>query len=245
MRPKAVEWRGTAFRSTLEATYAAMFTSLNIDWKYEPTLQQDNDWGIVGWAPDFILASRDETPTMALVEVKPVYTFGRVAQIAWDKAQRAYRASYEDREQVFLWFAPKTIRKDLMGWTAVLVRPKGLFPYPYWGDLLDAARFRMRVGGDQWRHLALLDLFVDPTLWPEDGAYPEGYPRLWYQAQGIVGTEATPSVRPWHPKDEAPSVVSCDGGRHCDCDPDAHKCPECGGFRKAHFPLCYRCEHGY
>ena len=63
---KAIEthYNGVAFRSRLEAKWAAMFDLLGWQWTYEPT-----DFN--GWLPDFAIWGK----TLVYVEVKPVVEF--------------------------------------------------------------------------------------------------------------------------------------------------------------------------
>lgn len=61
-------YRGTRFRSRLEATWAAFFDRLGWGWTYEP---MDRD----GWIPDFALDSLLHRPRPVLVEVKPISGF--------------------------------------------------------------------------------------------------------------------------------------------------------------------------
>lgn len=61
-RPHPTKWRGTQFRSRLEAKWACFFGLVGIPWHYEP-------FDLSGWSPDFLI----ETPNGPwLVEVKPV-----------------------------------------------------------------------------------------------------------------------------------------------------------------------------
>ena len=64
MRPVAhpTTYRGTRFRSRLEARWAAFFDLAGWQWIYEP-----GDYE--GWAPDFALVGEQDT---TLVEVKPI-----------------------------------------------------------------------------------------------------------------------------------------------------------------------------
>lgn len=59
--PKPTEYRGTVFRSRLEATWAAFFDLLKWKWDYEPV-------DLNGWVPDFIIRGSYRE---LLVEVKP------------------------------------------------------------------------------------------------------------------------------------------------------------------------------
>ena len=63
---KAIQthYNGVAFRSRLEAKWAAMFDLLGWQWAYEPT-----DFN--GWLPDFAIWGK----TLVYVEVKPVVEF--------------------------------------------------------------------------------------------------------------------------------------------------------------------------
>lgn len=55
-------YRGTRFRSRLEARWAAYFDLCGIQWEYEP-------FDLEGWVPDFLLKHENHE---VLVEVKPV-----------------------------------------------------------------------------------------------------------------------------------------------------------------------------
>ena len=63
--PIISEYRGTTFRSRLEAEWARRFDQRGLEWEYEPTRMGD-------WLPDFRLTI-DDAPTY--VEVKPVQRF--------------------------------------------------------------------------------------------------------------------------------------------------------------------------
>ena len=54
IKAKSMRLYGEAFRSSLEAQYAAFFTVAGIEWEYEPV------WGEYeptpsGWLPDFLI----------------------------------------------------------------------------------------------------------------------------------------------------------------------------------------------
>jgi hypothetical protein len=58
-------YKGVQFRSRLEATWAAFFDLINIQWEYEPPHISFNKW-----IPDFVLLG-NKKPNI-LVEVKPI-----------------------------------------------------------------------------------------------------------------------------------------------------------------------------
>lgn len=64
IRPIETRYAGVAFRSRLEAKWAAMFDLLEWRWSYEPI-----DFN--GWVPDFAIYAKSTT----YVEVKPVVSF--------------------------------------------------------------------------------------------------------------------------------------------------------------------------
>jgi hypothetical protein len=65
MKPVArpTTYRGTRFRSRLEARWAAFFDLARWQWQYEPSDYE-------AWSPDFALATKTGVPI--LVEVKPI-----------------------------------------------------------------------------------------------------------------------------------------------------------------------------
>jgi hypothetical protein len=65
---KPTLYRGTTFRSRLEATWAAMFDLLDWRWSYEGD-------PIGRWLPDFRIAAARAPGGMLLAEVKPVFDF--------------------------------------------------------------------------------------------------------------------------------------------------------------------------
>jgi hypothetical protein len=63
INPIETRYKGTTFRSRLEAKWAAMFDLLGWNWKYEPC-----DFN--GWIPDFAIIGKR---SHVFVEVKPVF----------------------------------------------------------------------------------------------------------------------------------------------------------------------------
>jgi hypothetical protein len=55
-------YKGTNFRSRLEARWASTFDHIGLSWEYEPL-------DLRGWVPDFAVWREDQTPR--IVEVKP------------------------------------------------------------------------------------------------------------------------------------------------------------------------------
>ena len=90
---KPTRYRGTAFRSRLEARWAAFFDLAGWRWEYEP-------FDLKGWVPDFALIGADSP---VLVEVKPVCWTGDDAEMLklvrqcsdLDKARRLAELSLE------------------------------------------------------------------------------------------------------------------------------------------------------
>ena len=64
MKAHETLYKGTNFRSRLEARWAAFFDLLHWNWQYEPL-------DLNGWSPDFSIQQSDNRPPI-LVEVKPI-----------------------------------------------------------------------------------------------------------------------------------------------------------------------------
>ncbi len=81
-RVHPTRYRGTMFRSRLEATWAAMFDGLGWRWEYEP-------FDLNGWVPDFLLNGNGRD---ILVEVKPVLLTDRDVEAKITNAAQGYDA---------------------------------------------------------------------------------------------------------------------------------------------------------
>jgi hypothetical protein len=77
VRAIETEYRGTLYRSRLEARWAATFDLLGIPYCYEP-------FDFAGYVPDFMLTGQHP----ALVEVRPVCTKDEFEQVAESIEQR-------------------------------------------------------------------------------------------------------------------------------------------------------------
>ena len=101
--PQAIPtmYKGTRFRSRLEACWAAFFDLVGWRWEYEP-------FDLPGWIPDFALVGADE---ITLVEVKPVAGLDDpIAHGACAKAGLATRNRDRDNEILLLGYVwPTTI----------------------------------------------------------------------------------------------------------------------------------------
>lgn len=110
MRIKAhpTTYRGVAFRSRLEARWAAFFDQAGWRWQYEP-----GDYE--GWSPDFALIGDHQ---VVMVEVKP---------IEWTQSLKAAHAAVSAREDL------DKVRRQLDREVLVLGSyPIGLTDYGYW-----------------------------------------------------------------------------------------------------------------
>jgi len=76
--PKPTTYKGTQFRSRLEARWAVFFDCLAIDWIYEPMTFtiQPTKWE---YTPDFEITCKKGKPI--LVEVKPAQATGQTLEI--------------------------------------------------------------------------------------------------------------------------------------------------------------------
>lgn len=97
-------YHGTAFRSRLEARWAAMFDLLRWDWTYEP-------FDTPGWIPDFLI----QGPRPFLVEIGPCVT--RDDYLA--KATKPLR--YHDRPTVVLGAALRFASGDWFDYAGLIV----------------------------------------------------------------------------------------------------------------------------
>lgn len=76
------QYRGTNFRSRLEARWASFFDQCGFQWEYEP-------FDLDGWIPDFHISGKTGS---LLVEVKPIDKFD---QATADKIERATKGEHE------------------------------------------------------------------------------------------------------------------------------------------------------
>ena len=105
--PVITEYSGTAFRSQLEARWAAYFDQRGIEWQYEPVR-------FSGWTPDFRLVLDG---VEAYAEVKPVSEF------PMDVAQRVLNAGWTG-DILILGLEPRHAwRHRGGGWTPVELAP--------------------------------------------------------------------------------------------------------------------------
>src|SRR3990167_4035696 len=91
---KPTEYRGTMFRSRLEARWAAFFDLVGWKWVYEP-------FELNYYIPDFILIGKDQT---VLVEVKPYFTLNEFKENGIIKRviDATEKTEHSDKEILFL-----------------------------------------------------------------------------------------------------------------------------------------------
>ena len=266
---RPVTWKGVKFRSKLEASYAAFFSSLGMEWLYEPP-----DFTFRGWWPDFVIwpasyeslardsyqrqngrpADEGEQLSLMYVEVKPVHMLDRQATRALRKAQMAIIKEAMKLEWVpgrgyqsdlsfapYLWLAPAELTSTLTGWQTRLIQEDSrLIWRPFQrASLEDIFSADLGVPLGKQGQLGLPDIDDDGADYGEVITTPD-YPLFWNQATRLVDAEAMPCEKPWHPKDD-PEPEHCDGGSDCVCDEDEHQCGRCGRWKKRQFELYYDC----